>query len=100
MERGARAALPAPSSALPSLFGIAQGGIYKDLRKRSVEEIASLDFAGIAIGGVAVGESKSEMLDIVNYTAPLLPAGKPLHLRHGVAIRLARGCNRAARQRR
>ncbi|HEX7190807.1 MAG TPA: tRNA guanosine(34) transglycosylase Tgt [Thermoanaerobaculia bacterium] len=65
---------------LPALFGIVQGGIYKDLRKRSVEEIASLDFDGIAIGGVAVGESKSEMLEIIGYTTPLLPAGKPRYL--------------------
>jgi queuine tRNA-ribosyltransferase len=64
----------------PALFGIAQGGIYKDLRKRSVEEIASLDFDGIAIGGVAVGESKGEMLEIIGYTAPLLPADKPRYL--------------------
>jgi queuine tRNA-ribosyltransferase len=72
--------LRAPSSALPALFGIAQGGIYKDLRKRSVEEIASLDFDGVAIGGVAVGESKSEMLEIIDYTTPLLPADKPRYL--------------------
>jgi queuine tRNA-ribosyltransferase len=64
----------------PALFGIVQGGIYKDLRKRSVEEIASLDFEGIAIGGVAVGESKGEMLEIMNYTAPLLPPEKPRYL--------------------
>ncbi len=64
----------------PALFGIVQGGIYRDLRKRSVEEIASLDFDGTAIGGVAVGESKPEMLDIVRFTAPLLPSGKPRYL--------------------
>jgi queuine tRNA-ribosyltransferase len=63
-----------------ALFGIVQGGVFHDLRKRSVEEIASMDFDGIAIGGVAVGESKAEMLDIVNYTAPLLPAEKPRYL--------------------
>ena len=64
----------------PALFGIVQGGVYKDLRKRSVEEIASLDFDGIAIGGVAVGESKSEMLEIIDSTTPLLPADKPRYL--------------------
>ncbi len=63
-----------------ALFGIVQGGTYHDLRKRSVEEIASLDFDGVAIGGVAVGESKTEMLDIMRFTAPLLPAGKPRYL--------------------
>ncbi|HEY2094415.1 MAG TPA: tRNA guanosine(34) transglycosylase Tgt [Thermoanaerobaculia bacterium] len=64
----------------PALFGIVQGGVYKDLRKRSAEEIGSLDFEGIAIGGVAVGESKSDMLEIIDYTAPLLPADKPRYL--------------------
>jgi queuine tRNA-ribosyltransferase len=64
----------------PALFGIVQGGVYQDLRKRSVEEIASLDFDGIAIGGVAVGESKSEMLEIIDFTAPLLPRDKPRYL--------------------
>ncbi len=63
-----------------ALFGIVQGGTHRDLRKRSVEEIASLDFDGIAIGGVAVGESKPEMLDIIRYTAPLLPSGKARYL--------------------
>jgi queuine tRNA-ribosyltransferase len=78
-HRWARRSLAARTGA-SALFGIVQGGIYKDLRKRSVEEIASLDFEGIAIGGVAVGESKSEMLEIMNYTAPLLPAEKPRYL--------------------
>jgi len=64
----------------PSLFGIVQGGIYHDLRKRSVETICAMDFDGIAIGGVAVGESKGEMLDIINFTAPLLPIDKPRYL--------------------
>jgi len=63
-----------------ALFGIAQGGIYKDLRKRSIEEIASMDFDGVALGGIAVGESKEEMFDIVNYAAPMLPEDKPRYL--------------------
>jgi queuine tRNA-ribosyltransferase len=83
-ERGERRAEEDPLSALrsplPALFGIVQGGTYKDLRKRSVEEIASLDFDGIAIGGVAVGESKSEMLEVIDYTTPLLPRDKPRYL--------------------
>ncbi|MGZ8795809.1 MAG: tRNA guanosine(34) transglycosylase Tgt [Thermoanaerobaculia bacterium] len=64
----------------PALFGIVQGGTYHDLRKRSVEEVASLDFDGFAIGGVAVGESKPEMLDTMRFTAPLLPADRPRYL--------------------
>jgi queuine tRNA-ribosyltransferase len=63
-----------------ALFGIVQGGIHLDLRRQSVEEIASMDFDGIAIGGVSVGEPKEEMFAIVDHTAPLLPAGKPRYL--------------------
>ena len=57
-----------------------QGGIYPDLRKRAVEQIAAMGFDGIAIGGVSVGEPKPEMLEIMNTTAPLLPADKPRYL--------------------
>src|SRR5437764_690562 len=64
----------------PALFGIAQGGVYHDLRQRSVETLAAMPFDGFAIGGVAVGESKPEMLDIMRYTAPLLPSDKPRYL--------------------
>jgi queuine tRNA-ribosyltransferase len=67
-----------------ALFGIVQGGIHTDLRKRSVEEIASLDidggFDGIAIGGVSVGEPKEEMFEVVDFTAPLLPRDRPRYL--------------------
>ncbi|HYH05580.1 MAG TPA: tRNA guanosine(34) transglycosylase Tgt [Thermoanaerobaculia bacterium] len=63
-----------------ALFGIVQGGVHLDLRKRSVEEIASMDFDGIAIGGVSVGEPKEEMFEVVNHTAPLLPADRPRYL--------------------
>jgi queuine tRNA-ribosyltransferase len=64
----------------PALFGIVQGGVYHDLRTRSVETLAAMPFDGMAIGGVAVGESKSEMLDIMRFTAPHLPADKPRYL--------------------
>jgi queuine tRNA-ribosyltransferase len=63
-----------------ALFGIVQGGVHLDLRTRSVEEVASMDFDGVAIGGVSVGESKEEMFDVVNHTAPLLPVDKPRYL--------------------
>jgi queuine tRNA-ribosyltransferase len=67
-----------------ALFGIVQGGVHTDLRKRSVEEIASLDidgpFDGIAIGGVSVGEPKQEMFEVVDFTAPLLPKDRPRYL--------------------
>src|SRR6059058_5016024 len=63
-----------------ALFGIVQGGVFPDLRKRSAEEISSMDFDGVAIGGVSVGETKPEMLDVMSHTAPLLPKDKPRYL--------------------
>ena len=62
------------------LFGIVQGGLYKDLRQWSAEFISSLDFPGNAIGGVSVGEPKEEMHNIVEWAAPLLPKEKPRYL--------------------
>jgi queuine tRNA-ribosyltransferase len=63
-----------------ALFGIVQGGVHLDLRKRSVEEIAAMDFDGVAIGGVSVGEPKDEMMQVVDFTAPLLPKDRPRYL--------------------
>lgn len=63
-----------------ALFGIVQGGFYKDLRKKSAEDLTALDFPGYAIGGISVGEPKEEFLDILKYTAPLLPENKPRYL--------------------
>ena len=63
-----------------ALFGIVQGGFYKDLRKKSAEDLIKLDFPGYAIGGISVGEPKEEFLDILKYTAPLLPEDKPRYL--------------------
>jgi queuine tRNA-ribosyltransferase len=63
-----------------ALFGIAQGGCFPDLRRRSVETIAAMDFDGIAIGGLSVGEPKAQMLDTLRYTAPLLPRDRPRYL--------------------
>lgn len=62
------------------LFGITQGGFFDDLRKRSIEQICSLDFDGYAIGGLSVGESKSEMHYHLANTAPLLPHDKARYL--------------------
>jgi queuine tRNA-ribosyltransferase len=59
------------------LFGIAQGGADAELRRRSIEEIAALEFDGHALGGLAVGESREEMFDAVEWGAPLLPAVRP-----------------------
>ena len=58
-------------------FGIAQGGTDPDLRRRSIEGIASLPFDGFALGGLAVGESREEMLDTVGWAAPAFPDDRP-----------------------
>ena len=58
-------------------FGITQGGIDPELRRRSTEEIAALDFDGNAIGGLAIGEDRGAMFETTDWTAALLPAGKP-----------------------
>jgi queuine tRNA-ribosyltransferase/7-cyano-7-deazaguanine tRNA-ribosyltransferase len=62
-----------------ALFGIIQGGAYKDLREKSTEYICSLDTPGIAIGG-SLGKSKKDMFDILDWTLPLTPENKPRHL--------------------
>ncbi len=62
------------------LFGIVQGGMFKDLRQKSVEDLVALDFPGYAIGGLSVGEEQSILYDIANYTASLLPEDKPRYL--------------------
>ena len=58
-------------------FGIAQGGTDRELRRRSTEEIAALDFDGNAIGGLAIGEDREAMFETTAWSAQLLPAGKP-----------------------
>ena len=59
------------------LFGIVQGGMYKDLRKMCVEELTKLDFPGYSIGGLSVGEPHSLMKEMLEYTTKLLPENKP-----------------------
>jgi queuine tRNA-ribosyltransferase len=58
-------------------FGIAQGGIDPELRRRSTEEIAELDFDGNAIGGLAIGEDRAAMFEVTDWSAALLPPEKP-----------------------
>jgi queuine tRNA-ribosyltransferase len=62
------------------LFGIAQGGIFPDLRAQGVRELTRLDFDGYAVGGLSVGESKAEMEAVLKSTVPLLPADRPRYL--------------------
>ena len=62
------------------LFGIIQGGFYKDLRDKSLEDLVAMDFPGYAIGGISVGEPKEEFLDILRYITPKMPKNKPRYL--------------------
>lgn len=77
--RRSRVAYPA-GTAGNLLFGIVQGGFFNSLRERSVSEICSQDFDGFAIGGLSVGESKSQLHETLQFTAPLLPSTKPRYL--------------------
>ena len=63
-----------------ALFGIVQGGVYEALRDQSLAGLARSGFDGYAIGGLSVGETKPEMLRILQHTAPRLPADKPRYL--------------------
>lgn len=63
-----------------ALFGIVQGGMFKDLRQRSAEEIVSIDFPGYAIGGLSVGEPKELMMKMAAHTLPLLPRDRPRYI--------------------
>ena len=72
--------LAAKSRADQALFGIVQGGVSPELRKQSAEFIASLGFPGHAIGGLSVGETKSEMHAMLEVVNGILPADKPRYL--------------------
>ena len=63
-----------------SLFGIMQGGMYRDLREESAKAIVDLDLPGYAIGGLSVGEPKDLMLEVLDYSADFLPADKARYL--------------------
>jgi len=62
------------------LFGIVQGGVYPEIRKRSIDVLVDLDFDGYAIGGLAVGEPAEQMYQIVSSCTELLPFAKPRYL--------------------
>ena len=63
-----------------ALFGIVQGGMHDDLRSESLAGLVDIGFDGYAIGGLSVGEPKEEMLRVMAYTAPRLPAERPRYL--------------------
>ena len=63
-----------------ALFGIVQGGIYKDLRLESLEGLKKIDFDGYALGGLAVGETQKQMFKVLDDVAPFMPKNKPRYL--------------------
>ncbi len=87
-----------PTGADSALFGIVQGGMERDLRRQSAEQLQEIGFEGYALGGLSVGEETSIMYDTMEYSLPLLPVdhpryvmgvGTPENLLEGVA----RGCD-------
>ncbi len=79
-HRWARRSLDARGDSPQALFGIVQGACYRDLRKESARVLTDMPFDGYAIGGLAVGETKSEREDFCEYTASLLPRDLPRYL--------------------
>jgi queuine tRNA-ribosyltransferase len=63
-----------------ALFGIVQGGMYEHLRDESLARLEEIDFPGLAIGGLSVGEPKPDMMRVLEHVGPRLPANKPHYL--------------------
>jgi queuine tRNA-ribosyltransferase len=78
--RWARRCLEAKREKDPALFAIVQGGVYRDLREKSAQTLVEMGFQGYAIGGLSVGEPKSLMSDVLEWTIPLLPENAPRYL--------------------
>lgn len=68
------------NGAVNNLFGIVQGGMVKELRSLSAEQITAIDFPGFAIGGLSVGEPTDVMYEMADHTLPLLPSHKPRYI--------------------
>ena len=62
------------------LFGIVQGGMYKELREKSSLDLIEMDFPGYAVGGLSVGEPSDLMCEILEFTTGFLPKNKPRYL--------------------
>lgn len=62
------------------LFGINQGGVYRDLRAACMEQLGQMDFAGFAVGGLSVGEGRGQMLEVLDGLEPLMPVERPRYL--------------------
>ena len=78
--RWARRSLRARRKPEQLMFGIIQGGLFEDLRRSCVEEIAPLPFEGFAVGGLGIGEGEDQLHAIGSFTAGLLPADRPRYL--------------------
>ena len=76
-RRSREAFVPRPGY---GLFGIVQGGVFPEIRQRSIAALAEIGFEGTAIGGLAVGEGQEAMFAVLDYTAPALPQGRPRYL--------------------
>ena len=79
-NRWARRSLQARRENDPALFAIVQGGVHRDLRERSARALVEMGFQGYAIGGVSVGEPRSSMLNVLQWTIPFLPEEAPRYL--------------------
>jgi queuine tRNA-ribosyltransferase len=75
-----KAAWQASAATDHHLFGIVQGGMFKDLRQRAVAQMAAMEFPGYALGGLSVGEPKALMMEIAAATLPLLPVDRPRYV--------------------
>ncbi|GHC14451.1 queuine tRNA-ribosyltransferase [Kushneria pakistanensis] len=78
--RWAQRSLDAHGESPSALFGIIQGGMYRELRERSLEGLEQIGFDGLAIGGLSVGEPKEEMIKVLDYLPGLMPDDKPRYL--------------------
>jgi len=63
-----------------ALFGIVQGGMYPELRKRSCDELLAMDFPGYAVGGMSVGEPKAMLFEVADAALSYLPDAKPRYV--------------------
>lgn len=78
--RWAKRSRDAHGSSPSALFGIIQGGMYPELRRRSLEGLMEIGFDGLAIGGLSVGEPKDEMIGVLNYLPQWMPEEYPRYL--------------------
>lgn len=78
--RWAKRCLQVRQESDPALFAIVQGGMYRDLREESAKDLVQMNFQGYAMGGLSVGEPKSIMLEIVDWTTQFLPENGPRYL--------------------